>query len=166
MQYQAQMMRVLGQLEEAEKVFNQALPAFQAITGGKDHYDIARILREQALILWEKGHQETALKKLEEAMGMQERVYGESYLFQPTVAATYRILGDFRQKRREFVKADQAYQKAIAVNQAIYQTEVHPYLADLYHLRSEVLFAQGKTALAKKMKREAQKIQELLKQSS
>ena len=105
-------------------------------------------------------------KKLEEAMSMQERVYGKSYLFQPTVAATYRILGDFRQKRGEFVKADQAYQKAIAVNQAIYQTDVHPYLADLYDLRSEVLFAQGKIALGNKMKREAQKIQELLKQSA
>jgi tetratricopeptide (TPR) repeat protein len=162
-QYQGQMMRLLGRLTEAEKAFGEAVEAFQTIGGGKDHFDIARILREQALILWERSQQGMAIQKLEEAMGMQERVYGKEYLFQPTVAATYRILGDFLFQRGEFLKSDQAYQKAIIVNQSIYQTKVHPYLADLHHLRSKVLFALGEKDLGEKMEKESQKIQTLLK---
>ena len=161
-QYQGQMMRLLGRFDEAEKAFGEALEAFQAFCGEKDHFDIARILREQALILWERGQKEIAIQKFEEAMGMQERVYGSDYLFQPTVAATYRILGDFLFQKGEFLKSDQAYQKAIIINQSIYQTKVHPYLADLHHLRAEALFALGEKALGEKMEKESQKIQTLL----
>lgn len=136
MQYQGQTLRELGRLEEAEKRLDEALIAFRLIA--KDHFDIARILREQALILWDAGKQDVAIAKLEEAIAMQERVYGETYLFQPTVAATQRMLGNFFFEKGEFLKAEMAYQLAIDINQAIYQTEDHPFQIELHQLIAEV----------------------------
>lgn len=141
MQYQAQTMRVLGYLDEAEKRLDEAMIAFQEFTHGKDHFDIARILREQALILWEKGKHEEAIAKLESAIRMQKKVYGELYLSQPTVAATHRILGDFYYKKGDYHKAELAYQFAIDVNQSIYQSDAHPYQADLNNLKAQALKA-------------------------
>ncbi|MBA2367516.1 MAG: hypothetical protein H0V82_00650 [Candidatus Protochlamydia sp.] len=141
MQYQGQTLRVLGQVDEAEKKLEEALDRFLEMTNGKDHFDIARILREQALILWDKGCQDAAITKLENAICMQRSVYGDIYLSQPTVAATHRILGDFYYKRGEYQKAEHAYQFAIQVNQSIYQSETHPYLTDLYHLKAKAIKA-------------------------
>jgi tetratricopeptide (TPR) repeat protein len=163
MQYQAQMLRLLGRLEEAKKGFQESLEAFQKIAKGKDHFDIARIVREQALILWEQGERELAIHDLHRVIEMQERIYGSTFSSQPTVAATYRILGDFYMKKGEYLRSDKAYEKAIEVNQASYQTDIHPYLADLYQQRSIVLAALGDKSRALKMEKKSQNIRSLLK---
>ncbi|HVX01040.1 MAG TPA: tetratricopeptide repeat protein, partial [Candidatus Babeliaceae bacterium] len=157
LQYQAQMLRLLGRLEEAHHGFIQALNAFQLIS--RDHFDIARILREQALILWEKDERATALKKVKEALRMQKRVYGDIYTSQPTVAATYRTLGDFLLEMGGYSKSDRAYQKAIMINQKAYQTKSHPRLAELYHQRARALRALGQKSRAEKMERKFQHIE-------
>ncbi len=161
-QYQGEMMRLLGHLDEAEAKLQQALVAFQTLAKGKDHFDIARIVREQGILLGEKGEYQAGIKKIEEAIAMQQRIYGRVYSSQPTVAATYRTLGDFLLKVGEFSKSDQAYQKAIEVNLEAYQTDVHPYLSDLYHRRSVALLAEGKKREAEKMEKKSQSIQALL----
>ncbi len=142
MEYQGQALRLLGRIEEAETLLEESLQAFQAIS--KEHFDIARILREQALILWERGAQAEAITKLEEAIAMQQRVYGDSYLSQPAVAATHRILGNFFFERGEYQKADQAYQFAIEINQAIYHSDVHPFQLELLELREKAQKALNK----------------------
>lgn len=163
-QFQAQVLRQLGRLEEAEKLFEETLVDYRDFCQGQEHFDIARILREQALILEEKGHSIQALAKLEEAIEMQKRVYGEIYLSQPTVASTQRILGDFYIKRKDYQKADQAYELAIKVNYEIYQNDRHPYLAELYHLRGETLKSLGEFKLGEAMEQESQKIQSILRE--
>lgn len=165
LQYKAQTLRELEQLAEAERIFQQVLEEFQVIAQGKDHFDIARILREQALILQIKGELDASLQKFEEVISMQERVYGNTYLSQPTVGATFRYLGSLFRDRGELAKADKAYQKAIIINQAAYQTDIHSYIAHLYHLRAEVFFLQGETVLAEKLEMKSQEIYELLEKS-
>jgi tetratricopeptide (TPR) repeat protein len=165
LQYKAQTFRELGQLAEAERIFQQALEEYQVIAQGKDHFDIARIFREQALILQIKGELDASLQKFEEAISMQERVYGNTFLSQPTVGATFRYLGSLLRDRGELTKADKAYQKAILVNEAAYQTEIHSYIAHLYHLRAELFFLQGNTFLTEKMEKKSQEIYELLENS-
>lgn len=135
MQYQGQILRELGNLDEAEKRLEEALSAFKAIA--KEHFDIARILREQALILWARGEQEGAIAKVEEAIKMQKRVYGDIYHFQPAVAATHRTLGNFLFERGQYLKAEQAYRVAIDVNRAIYQAEDHPFQLELHQLKAK-----------------------------
>ncbi len=163
LQYQGQMLRLLGRLDEAEAKLQQALEAFQILANGKDHFDIARIFREQGILLGEKGEYQAAIKKIEEAIAMQQRTYAAAYSSQPTVAATYRTLGDYLFKMGEFSKADQAYQKSIEINIEAYQTDIHPYLSDLYHRRSVALLAEGKKREAEKMEKKSQSIQALLK---
>src|SRR5262249_45912546 len=146
----------------AQQSLQQALKAFEKIAQGKGHFDIARILREQALILWDQGQQEKAILNMHNVIAMQERVYGPIYHFQPSAAATFRILGDFHLERREFLKSDQAYEKAIKISQAAYQTHIHPYLAELYHQRSLALAALGESSRAQKMEKKVKKIQSIL----
>jgi len=135
-QYQGQILRELGRLSEAEMRLEEALRTFQTIA--EEHFDIARILREQALILWARGEQDSAIAKVEEAIKMQKRVYGDIYHFQPAVAATHRTLGKFLFEKGEYEQADRAYQVAVEVNRAIYQTEDHPFQIELRELRAEV----------------------------
>lgn len=132
MQYQGQILRELGRLDEAEKRLEEALSALRAIA--EEHFDIARILREQALIQWARGEQDEAIAKVEEAIKMQQRVYGDIYHFQPAVAAMHRTLGNFLFEKGQYLKAEQAYQVAIDVNLAIYQTEDHPFQVELRQL--------------------------------
>lgn len=163
LQYQGQMLRLLGRLDESEKRLQQALQAFQQIAQGQDHFDIARILREQGLILREKGEYRAAVQKIEDALSMQKRTYGSAYTSQSTVAATYQTLGDLLFQLGEFSKSDQSYQISININKEAYQTDTHPYLVDLYHRRSAALLSLDKKRKAQKMKEEAQAIQARLK---
>nr|NGX38394.1 hypothetical protein [Chlamydiota bacterium] len=130
----------------------------QDISQGKDHFDIARILREQSAILGEKREYTAAVEKVKEAIAMQKRVYGSIFSSQSTVAATYRLLGDFLLEEREYQQADKAYEKAGKINQAAYQSDVHPYLARIYQKRANVLRLQGKISLAEVMEKKSQKI--------
>lgn len=137
LQFQGQTLRALGRLDEAEKLLEQALQEFLAFTGGKEHFDIARILREQARILWEKEQHQEAIAKIESAIQMQKRVYGEIYLTQPTVASTHRILGDFYFQTADYAKALAAYQFAIDVNCTIYQSDDFPLRQELHELKNK-----------------------------
>ncbi len=162
LQYQGQVLSALGRLDESEMVLGQALEVFQAVAGGEDHFDIARILREQGVLLSKKGDIEGAIDKVKEALRMQKRVYQERFDSQPTAAATYRALGDLLQKRGDYSEADKVYAAAIKINHTVYQTKVHCYLAELYLKRAAALQAHGKSSLAKKMKNKAQAMQKQL----
>ncbi len=157
-EYCAQTKRVLGRQEEAERGYELALEAFRKVAKGDEHFDIARILREQGIIWGEKGEYKKAIENVKAAIEMQKRVYGQRFSSQPTVGATYRVLGDLLIKIQAFKEADHAFEKAIEINQQIYQTTVHPYLMYLYEKRAEVLEAQGRKRLAKKMKKRSQAI--------
>jgi len=113
------------------------------------------------VILGEKGEYTAAIDKVKEAIAMQKRVYGKIYSSQPTVAATYRLLGDFLLEVREYQQADKAYEKAGKINQAAYQTDVHPYLARIYQKRANALRLQGKFSLAEAMEKKISKYQKI-----
>jgi tetratricopeptide (TPR) repeat protein len=136
-QFLGQTLRLLGRSDEAEMWLKIVMQDFQTITQGADHYDIARIMREQALLLWEKGFENEALNLLESAVQMQKRVYGDHYHTQPTVARTQQILGNFYLKKGDYLKAKQAYQLAIDIHHTFYKTEENSCLAELYRLRKE-----------------------------
>ncbi|MCE5316121.1 MAG: hypothetical protein LLG04_01990 [Parachlamydia sp.] len=136
-QFQGQILRVLGRLDTAEDKLNEAMQDFQAIAQGGDHFDIARIMREQALISWEKGHEEEAIHLLENAILMQKRVYGEMYHSQPTAASTLRTLGDLYFQYGQFLKAKQAYQLAIDISRPIFQSDEHPFILELYRKQAK-----------------------------
>lgn len=136
-QFQGQILRILGRLDEAEIRLNEAMQDFTAIAPGGVHFDIARIMREQALILWERGDEEKAIYHLENAIMIQKKAYGEIYLSQPTAAKTLLILGDFYLKRREYLKAKKAYQLAGNINRNIFQTDEHPVMKELHRKESE-----------------------------
>ncbi len=134
MQYQGQTLRELGLLQEASSRLEDALCAFHLIA--EEHFDIARVLREQALILWAQNDKEKAICKLREAIEMQKRVYGDTYMYQPAVASTHKILGNFLFEMGEYQKADDAYQLAQTVNKTIYKSDEHPFQKELISLRT------------------------------
>ena len=65
---------------------------------------------------------------------------GKQYLFQPARGFnSSNFRGLFIQIEGNIWKADRVYELAISINHTIYQTDTHPYLADLYRLRAKFL---------------------------
>jgi len=158
--YEGQILRALNRFDEAEIKFRQALEAFKGIE--ENHFDIPRILREQSLMLAENGECQKAIQKMEQVLFMQRGVYKKDFSSHPSAATTYLCLGDLYLKNKEFLQADQAYKKAIEINQEAFQSKVHPFLASLYKKRSESLSLAGKNFSSKKMEKKAQVIQKIL----
>lgn len=144
LEYLAQIHRSLGNWYLARQNLEVSLQLFLDFSEGKDHFDIARILREQALLCSAQGKKEEALDKMLEAIAMQKRVYGNKYQLQPTAAATLVALGDLYLSWNNFAQADLAYEQALIINRKIYQSEAHPYVVRLQNKRKQLSEALGK----------------------
>jgi len=166
LEYQGQTLKNLGLYDKAEDLLERALRAFQTIAVDGDHFDIARILREQGMILSKKGQYDIAMEKIKEAIAMQERTYGTRFASKPSVAATYRVMGDIFFEKGDYLQADHVYSKAIKVNQLAYHTEIHPYCLKLYQKRAEIFTALQRPSFALEMEKKWEEIEEKLRDPS
>ncbi len=159
LEYQAQNLFKLGAFDEAYTRLEKAHQEFNTVFQGKEHFDIARILRDKGVILWKEGNDVNQAKtKVKQAIAMQKRVYGDRFNSQPAVAATHRILGEIYLELKEFHKADAAFQQALDVNCEAYKTENHPYTVRVYRLQAKALIQLGENKRADTLIRKADEI--------
>lgn len=162
LQFQGQTLKNLGFYEEAEEKLSQALKAFEPLAINGDHFDIARIYREQGYILAKKGEYDQAIDRLKEAIAMQKRAYGFRFDSQPSLAATYNTLGDILFERGDFQAASHAYDEAIEINQRAYKTNANPFILILYQKKREVYRKLELISFAEEMDKKCQEVEEKL----
>ena len=125
-------------LKKAANLFDNAMSEYKNIYGD-DHFDIARIIREQGVILLRQGRIfkckdecEVLIRKAREnvyeTIERQKRVYSDRFYSHPSVAVSYFILGDICLYLNELYEAHEAYQESLKINRKVYGKENHPYV--------------------------------------
>ena len=130
-----------NKLKEAANLFDNAMSEYKKIYGDDDHFDIARIIREQGLILLRQGQIlkckneaiegkaliDQAKGHVEKAIEMQKRVYANRFDSHKTVGATQRDLGEICEELNLVTDAIQAFKTALEVNARAFGKEDNPY---------------------------------------
>ncbi|MCB1067430.1 MAG: hypothetical protein KDK56_04520, partial [Simkania sp.] len=167
LEYQGQMLLRLGKLKQAKQKLKQANQELKTLHPSGEHFDIARIKREQGNILLQQGDRAGAITKIQKALELQKKVYKERFESHSTVAATYSALAEahLTQEEKDLEQADTCYQIAITTNEKAYKTENHPYIARLYGKRAEIAQALGKTEEAEAFKKKQQEIKEAIERN-
>ena len=154
LEYQAQTLINLGDLQKATDTLDQALKEFLILYPKGEHFDIARIKREQGKVFLKQNDPASAIQKISEALEMQKVVYKHRFPSHSAVGATYSSLGQAYMQLKTYdkmKKADSAYKKAISTNEKAYRTKNLYYNTLLYEKRAEIAKTLGQVDKEKRM---------------
>ncbi len=123
---------------------------------GEDHFDVGRIVREQAEVCLFQHDYSQARRLIQESLNSQRRIYGDAFMLKQPVAGTFTTQGDIYLQVGENKAAINAYGSALQVNQNIYGNN-HIYVAKAYE-KLAVAYRSVDSAMADHMQAQAQGI--------
>ena len=129
---------------------------------GQKHFDVFRIIREQAEIRFLLGRYDEAEPLVKESLKRQREIYGELFDYKPPVAVTFSLLGDIYLKMKALDKAIEAYEETLKINKNIYG-DMHRYTARAYEKLSEAYRVSNDINLAKHYEEKVLEIKKALK---
>lgn len=129
---------------------------------GKDHFDVGRILREEADILFSLNRTEEAIETIQKSIEQQKAAYGENFEYKDSSASTFFRLGEFHSRMQDYEEAIKAYDKALEINKNMhrctYKLKCYEKLAELYEASDNIPLAAIMKQKAAEISKQQKKI--------
>ena len=148
----------LSQLSKANDLLEESKQIMMNLLG-KDHFDVARILREQGEIQMLLGKYPEAQTLIIESLNSQKEIYKKDFYYKSSTAATFSLFGDLYQKMGSFGDAITAYEEALKTNKNIYHGENHHNVACIYKKLAEAYRRSKNIDLGNHMEQKAIEIE-------
>ena len=100
-----------GKVDEAERLYRQALAVFERAYG-PEHYEVAVNLNNLAALAHAQGRSEEAEQLYRRALAIKEKVLGAEH---PDVAMTLNNLAVFYKSNQQYEQAELFYQRALSI---------------------------------------------------